>query len=126
MTGLNVPKCSFEPSVLGDTRRMSIEGLVIRNNPEARRYEAVLNGQVGAYVEYNNLTGARMLTHTEVLPALEGQGVGSRLVQFALEDTRAQNLSVIPMCPFVTAYIQRHMDEYGALIHPMHRRIFGL
>lgn len=102
------------------------EDLILRNNLETKRFEALLDNRVVAYSEYNNLSGARMFTHTEVDESLEGKGVGSRLVKFALDDTRAQNLLVIPMCPFVTAYIQRQLEQYLELIHPMHRRIFGL
>jgi predicted GNAT family acetyltransferase len=51
-----------------------------------------------------------MFTHSEVDPAYEGQGYGSRLAREALEDAKRQGLQVIPMCPFIAAYIRRHPE----------------
>ena len=51
----------------------------------------------------------------DVEPKWEGHGVGSALVQGALEDIRARGLKVRPLCPFVAAYIERH-PEYGDLV----------
>jgi predicted GNAT family acetyltransferase len=53
--------------------------------------------------------------HTEVILAVEGKHVGSRLVQQALDDIRGRGLGVVPMCPFVRAYIERH-PEYADLV----------
>ncbi|MCX7783189.1 MAG: N-acetyltransferase [Meiothermus sp.] len=98
----------------------------LRNNLESRRYEARKGSEVVAFAEYSLVANAVMFTHTEVDEKLEGQGIGSRLIRFALEDVRAKGQSTIPMCPFVAAFIQRHLDDYLELVHPAHRRIFGL
>lgn len=42
---------------------------------------------------------------------MEGRGVGSRLVKGALDHVRALGAGVIPGCPFVAAYIERHPEE---------------
>ena len=49
----------------------------------------------------------------------EGQGVGSALVQQALDDVRAgASRKVLLLCPFVKGWISRHRDDvylvYGA------------
>jgi predicted GNAT family acetyltransferase len=41
---------------------------------------------------------------------LEGKGVGSRLVREALAQARAASLMVVPQCPFVRAYIDKHPE----------------
>lgn len=88
--------------------------LEIHDNPEASRYEARVGGQL-AVAEYM-LTGPNItFTHTEVPVELEGQGIASALARFALDDARARGLAVIPLCPFITAYIQRHR-EYQPLV----------
>lgn len=88
--------------------------LEIRDNPEASRYEARIGARL-AVAEYM-LTGPNItFTHTEVPEELEGQGIGSQLARFALEDARARGLAVIPLCPFITAYIRRH-PEYQPLV----------
>jgi len=62
------------------------------------------------------LTGPNItFTHTEVPEELEGQGIASQLARFALEDARACGLAVIPLCPFINAYIRRH-QEYLPLV----------
>lgn len=100
--------------------------LELSNNPARSRYEARLEGKVVGFAQYRPLTGAIMFTHTEVDEAMEGRGVGSRLLRYALDDVRSRGLFAIPMCPFVKAFIQRHLEEYIELVNPPHRRIFGL
>jgi len=46
---------------------------------------------------------------------LEGRGVGSKLIRAALDSARDRGLKVIPICPFVKAFIVRH-PEYQALV----------
>lgn len=103
---------------------MSAPDLEVTNDQAAQRYEARLGEEV-AFAEYRPVGDALMFTHTEVPEDLEGQGVGSALVRGALDDARARGLRVIPMCPFVAAFIQRHPD-YADLVHPEQRGVFGL
>jgi uncharacterized protein len=99
---------------------------LLTDQTEQQRYAALQNNQVVAFAEYRATTGALMLTHTEVNQDLEGQGVGSSLIEYALKDIRTRGLHVVPMCPFVVAYIKRHRDEYIDLVAAAHRNIFGL
>src|SRR4051812_37856627 len=55
------------------------------------------------------------LIHTEVARELEGKGYGGLLARSALDYARANNLRVIPSCPFVTQFIMRH-PEYADLV----------
>lgn len=50
------------------------------------------------------------LLHTEVAPALRGQGAGDALVRAALAYARANNDRIIPTCPFVIQWLRRHPD----------------
>jgi predicted GNAT family acetyltransferase len=52
-----------------------------------------------------------VLVHTEVAASAEGHGLGSRLVAGALDDIRARGLRLVPVCPFVTAYLRRHPEQ---------------
>jgi uncharacterized protein len=103
-----------------------MNGLTIADQPEQQRYVAMQNDVVVAFAEYRPAATARMFTHTEVSQSLEGQGVGSKLVRFALEDVRQKGMQVVPMCPFVAAYIKRHKDEFLELVQPLQRKVFGL
>ena len=88
--------------------------LEISDNKQANRYEARVDDAL-AVVEYHQTANTIILNHTEVPQSLEGSGVGSALVKFVLNDSRANQYSVVPMCPFVAAYIRRH-KEYRDLV----------
>ena len=88
----------------------------VRNAPERERYEALDRGAVAGFAEYRTTGDLIVFTHTEVDPAHEGQGVGSALAQGALDDARARHLAVLPLCPFVKGWIERHPD-YQDLVY---------
>lgn len=89
--------------------------IVVRDNPENNRYEAMLGPAVAAFVDYRVLRERIVLIHTEVERAYTGRGVGRRLAQGALDDIRARGLKVTPICPFVAAFIERH-PAYADLV----------
>ena len=89
--------------------------LTLRNNTKRQRYEALDREEVVGYTEYNMLPDSVEFKHTEVLQ--EGKGVGSFLVDAALADAKAQGMHVVPMCPFVAAYLRKH-HEYTDLVKP--------
>ena len=51
-----------------------------------------------------------IIIHTEVPTALEGHGVGSQLVQAALDRARRDGLAVVPWCPFARRWMRGHPD----------------
>ena len=55
-------------------------------------------------------------THTEIDDAYEGQGLGSRLARYALDDARARGLRVRPLCPFIKTWIKRHEDYQDLVV----------
>jgi predicted GNAT family acetyltransferase len=73
------------------------------------RYEAEVPGGT-AFIDYHVKPGAMVFTHTQVPHESEGHGIGDRLVRFALDDARARGVSVVPLCPFVAEWIERHPD----------------
>ena len=86
----------------------------VRNNEAAGRYELEVEGRL-ALAAYRIRDGRITFTHTEVPDALEGRGIGSKLVAAALEDARAQGLKVVPACPFVKHFMDKH-PETGDLL----------
>lgn len=86
----------------------------VRNNEAERRFELEVDGEL-AIAEYRLRPGEISFTHTEVPDALEGRGVGSRLVKVALDEARSKGLKVVPVCPFVKHYIDKH-SEYRDLL----------
>lgn len=90
--------------------------VIVTDAPGSDRYEARLDGELAGFSEYQRTSRLVVFTHTEVDDAYEGRGVGSALVRGALDDARAQGLPVLPLCPFVKAYIARHA-EYADLVY---------
>lgn len=79
------------------------------NNPEKYRFE-VISGSMVSKLDYRLGRDRIALVHTEVPDELQGQGIGSALVKFALEFAKKNELTVLPNCPFVAAYIERHPE----------------
>lgn len=79
---------------------------VVHNSAESR-FELPLEGKT-AYAAYTIDGGTITFTHTVVPPELEGRGIASRLIAHALGDAKARGLKVVPQCPFVAAYIDKH------------------
>lgn len=80
----------------------------VSDNPDESRYEVRLDGELGGIAQYTVADGVVTFTHTEV--AIEGRGLGGKLVRQALEDVRAKGLTVVPQCPFVRDYIGKHPE----------------
>jgi uncharacterized protein len=89
--------------------------LVVRDAPEASRYEARVGEELAGFSHYQREGPTVVFTHTEVDPAFEGQGVGGRLVQGALDDVRRRGGRVVARCPFVHGWLDRH-PEYQDLV----------
>jgi uncharacterized protein len=87
----------------------------IRHEPDNHRYIVEIDDQLRGEAVYGRRDGRVVFTHTEVDDSLEGQGVGSRLASFALDDVRTSGARVVPLCPFIAGYIERH-DEYADLV----------
>jgi predicted GNAT family acetyltransferase len=94
---------------------MTDETITVRDNPENRRYEVFVDGDLAGFSAYRDEPGRRVFTHTKVDPDYEGQGVGSALARGALDDARQRQLAVVPRCPFIAEYIGRH-QEYADLV----------
>jgi predicted GNAT family acetyltransferase len=73
------------------------------------------DGERVGLIRYRVEPGVVVLVHTEVDEAVEGTGVGSQLVRGALDDLRARDLRLVPLCRFVAAYLRRH-PEYADLV----------
>ena len=82
----------------------------IRHLPGTSRFEVVVDGAVAGFAAYRREGDAYAFTHTEVAEEYEGRGLGSRLVRAALQTVAAGEGTVLPYCPFVRSYLQRHRD----------------
>jgi uncharacterized protein len=85
------------------------------DNADELRYELWAGGTRAGVIAYRREPGTVVLVHTDVEPAFEGHGLGSRLVAGALDDLRTRGLKAVVLCPFAAAYVRRH-PEYADLV----------
>ncbi|HMQ78444.1 MAG TPA: GNAT family N-acetyltransferase [Ignavibacteria bacterium] len=82
---------------------------ILKDNQERKQFELVIEGHT-ARIEYMIMASKIFLTHTEVPSELEGRGIGSIIVELALEEVEKRGLKLIPLCPFVGKYLTRHPE----------------
>jgi predicted GNAT family acetyltransferase len=89
---------------------------MVSDRPESSRYEFTVDGEQVGLIDYRISKGTIALLHAEIDPAHEGQGLASQMTRAVLDDARRRGLAVIPMCPFVARFVERHPDEYADLV----------
>ncbi|MCD8092163.1 MAG: N-acetyltransferase [Bacteroides sp.] len=89
-------------------------------NKERRQYEFHIEKYTPRIEYIKSSNGEIYLTHTEVPPALNGRGIGSLLVEKSLKDIEDQGLRLVPLCPFVAAYIHKHPEWKRIVLRGVH------
>ena len=86
----------------------------VSHNHEKQRFELAVNRHLAVlnYMLHGELI---TFTHTGVPPAIEGRGIGSRLVETGLNYARENKLRVRSTCWFVSKFI-RYNPEYQDLL----------
>ena len=87
----------------------------VTDHPEASRYELHDGSTLAGVANYHLRPDSIIFTHTKVSDEYEGQGAGSQLAREALDDARRRGLRVVPRCPFIAGWIERHPD-YADLV----------
>ena len=105
----------FRACPTGYSRTVIEAAIAVRDNPQAGRYELVLDGGVVGELVYRQRPEARVFLHTEISDELEGRGLGARLVESALDDVRAHGLKLAASLPLRLGYLRRH-PTYADLV----------
>lgn len=83
--------------------------IAIRNNPERSRFE-VLDGDAvigqAAYLDHDD--SQRIFYHTVVDEEYGGRGLAGQLAAQALDETVAAGLVIVPVCPYIKSYVEKH------------------
>ena len=87
-----------------------MEAPEIVHSAERNRFELRLAGEVIGRCYYRAEPQRRVFTHTEVEPDYQGQGLSSRLIAVALNDTREAGLRIVAQCPAIAAYVAKHPE----------------
>jgi uncharacterized protein len=97
----------------------------IKDDREDERFVVRVDGRRAGYTAYRRQDGVLSLRHTEIDPEFEGRGLGGQLVAAILDSAEAAGEDVLPFCPFVREYIERHPDRL-ALVPAGRRTEFKL
>jgi predicted GNAT family acetyltransferase len=84
--------------------------------PNRHRFEIRDGDRVAGFTAYRRRGKLIAFIHTQVADEYEGKGAGGRLISMALDTARDQDLTVLPLCPFVRGYIAKHPDRYLDLV----------
>ncbi|AXH91837.1 GNAT family N-acetyltransferase [Micromonospora aurantiaca] len=88
---------------------------LVEENTATRRFEILVDDALAGFTAYTLRGETLVFTHTEVDDQFQGQGVGAALVRGALDQVRARGGRIVPQCPFVASFIERH-PEYADLV----------
>jgi predicted GNAT family acetyltransferase len=80
----------------------------VTHSPGSSRFEAG-----PAYLSYDRAADTFTIEHTVVPADLEGQGIGGKLVQAAVDHARNEGLTVVAHCSFARGWLDRHPDAEG-------------
>ncbi|MNK37705.1 hypothetical protein D3C87_562810 [compost metagenome] len=82
---------------------------IIQENDERRGFfKAMEDGKEAGLMTYTWAGSTKfIIDHTEVNPDFKGKGVGLQLVMKAVEYARANNLKIMPLCPFAKSVFDK-------------------
>lgn len=98
----------------------------VRDNAAEQRYEIAESDELVGFAEYLFDGETIVFPHTVTLPGNEGRGLARQLVEFALDDARQRQLSVLPQCWYVCKVIADKPGEYLDLVPAHSRPAFNL
>lgn len=90
----------------------------VEHDESRRRFVADLEGSVG-HLDYDRVdSGTLDFKHTFVPRDRRGRGLGGRIVERALSHAREHGYRVVPSCPFVRRYVDRHPEFADVILDP--------
>ena len=87
----------------------------VLDNRELQRFELPVGDQV-VFADYRRQPGRLVITHVEAPLNLRGKGVAGELMQGMLDQVRAAQLKVLPLCPYARAWMQRRPDYRDLMV----------
>lgn len=85
----------------------------VTHAPALNRFEIHEDSQLAGFAEYRDHGGQRIFHHTEIGEQFGGKGLATKLIRGALTETAAAGLRIVPVCPFVAKFVDKH-DDFAA------------
>ncbi|WP_348775154.1 GNAT family N-acetyltransferase [Solwaraspora sp. WMMD791] len=89
--------------------------MLVQDDPARHRFEILIDDALAGFAAYRLAPATVTVTHTEIDPAHRGKGAGDALAHGMLTQIRERGDRVVPQCPFIAAYIDRH-PEFASLV----------
>ena len=99
--------------------------VAVTDNPAEHRFEITYGDRLAGFTVYDDRPEGRAFVHTEIDEELEGHGLASQLVRAAMDAMAASGTPVLPFCPYVRSWLEKHPDHLG-VVPPDQRAAFGL
>ena len=90
-------------------------GAPVTVTKESDKFTIAVDGNPAGLTAYADQDNQRVFPHTEVDDAFEGRGLATIVIGEALAQTKAEGLRIVPMCPTVAAYVEKH-PEYADIV----------
>ena len=100
--------------------------IVVSRNHALSRFDIHVDGELAGFADYKLHDQTIVFPHTEIDPKFGGKGLGTTLIEYALNEVAKENLSVEPVCPFVSKYIGKNPEKYLYLVPENIRAKFAL
>jgi predicted GNAT family acetyltransferase len=84
-------------------------GNPVQHNLADGRFEIAVEGRK-AVLQYRRSGDTMRLIHTEVPEPLRGRGLANQLARAALDFAHFNQLKIIPICPFIKQYLEKHPE----------------
>jgi predicted GNAT family acetyltransferase len=91
------------------------ERVEVRHDPQRTRYEILVDGQVAGAAHYTPVEGRLVFDHTVIDDAYAGRGLAKALARGALDDVRADDRRIVPICEFIAGFLAKNA-EYDDLV----------
>ncbi|MCI4065356.1 N-acetyltransferase [Micromonospora sp. R77] len=90
---------------------------LVEENPAKHRFEILVDDALAGFTAYVPRGEVLVFTHTEVDDRFQGKGVGAALIRATLDQIRERGGRVVPKCPFMAAFIERHPEYADLVVH---------
>jgi uncharacterized protein len=90
-------------------------GAPVTVQKESDKFTVAVEEKTVGLTAYEDHDNQRVFPHTEVDDAYEGRGLASIVIGEALAQTKAEGLRIVPMCPTVAEYVEKH-PEYADVV----------
>lgn len=97
----------------------------VRNAPENSRYEILVDAMFAGSTHYRLHEGSLVFDHTVIKEEFAGQGLASTLVRSALDDVRAQQGRIVPLCEYIAGWLTKNPDYDNLVDHDLLARMAG-